>query len=301
MTGLAVLFALLSAATAAFSTSVQHQAAETAPSHVTGAWGLLLHLVRRPAWLIGQLIGVLGLVFHGLSLNNGPIALVQPIVISGIVLAVPLRAAISRRLPGLRELAAVVLAAVGLAVFLVVSSPSAGRPVGVGPLPLVMVLVFLALGAGAVTLARRVGDPTRRAFLLGTSAGVLFALVAVSLKMTLDRLSGTGPVSVLTAWPLYVLMASGIGGVLTNQLAYRSGRLSSSMPVLNVVDCLVALLFGYVLFHEVPRHGSAVLLTEALALAAMLTGLWTLARDAANELALDEVTAPIVAEHDERS
>jgi hypothetical protein len=67
--------------------------------------------------------------------------------------------------------------------------------------------------------------------------------------------------------------------VLCNQVAYRTARLSSSMPVLNVVDCLVALFFGYVVLDELPRHSPGALVAEALALAAMLTGLWILARD----------------------
>jgi hypothetical protein len=51
------------------------------------------------------------------------------------------------------------------------------------------------------------------------------------------------------------------------------------MPVLNVVDCLVALFFGYVVLGELPRHSPGALVAEVLALAAMLTGLWVLARD----------------------
>lgn len=285
MTGLAVAFALLSATTVAFSTSVQHQAAEAAPPSVTGTWGLLRHLARRPLWLMGQALGTVALVLHALALHYGPIALVQPIVISGIVLAVPVRAAISRKLPGGREVAAVLLAAAGLAVFLVVSDPSAGRRAGLGPLPLLMVLGCLAVALAAVSWAQRIADATSRAFLLGTAAGILFALVAVLLKMSLDEFAFRGTVGVVGTWPVYVLVVAGLGGVLTNQLAYRSARLSSSMPVLNVVDCLLALGFGYVVFHEVPRHGPGVVVVELLALGAMLTGLWVLARDAAAELA----------------
>lgn len=291
MNELAVGFALLSATAAAVSTSVQHQAAEGAPPEVTGAWGLLGHLVQRPIWLLGQAIGFVALIMHGLALSNGPIALVQPLVISGIVLAVPARAALSRRLPGRREVGAVALAAVGLAVFLIASAPAEGRGAGLGGLPLLLVLLGLGLSFAAIALARRVLDPTRRAFLLGASAGILFALVAVLLKMSLDRLAADGLVAMLTSWPPYGLVVAGVGGVLCNQFAYRSGRLSSSMPVLNVVDCLVALGFGYVVFHEVPRHTPVAATVEILALGAMLTGLWILARDAAAE---EQASLPVV-------
>jgi hypothetical protein len=292
MTALAVLFALLSATAAAISTSLQHQAAELAPSSVSGTWGLLRHLAQRPLWLVGQVCGVVTVVFHALALNFGPITLVQPLVVSGIVVAVPLRAGMERRLPGRREMAAVLLAAIGLAAFLAVSAPSAGHRSGFGPTPLVLISVCLAVGAAALTGARRVRDRTRRAFLLGSASGVFFALVAVLLKMLLDELPVVGVLGLLRTWPLYALLIAGLGGVLGNQLAYRSARLSSSMPVLNVVDVLLAVTFGYLLFHEVPRHSVGALVMEALALLAMLTGLWSLARNAAADLESGTVAPP---------
>ena len=281
VTGLAVAFAMLSALSVAFSTSIQHRAAGLAPEEVKGAWALLGHLARQPLWFLGQGLGTVALVWHALALRYGPIALVQPLVISGIVLAVPVRAAISRTLPGRQEMLAVLLAAAGLAVFLVASAPSEGRRAGLGPLPLLMVLGFLALAAAAAVASGRMSDPTRRAALLGVASGTLFALVAVTLKMSLEQVAAGGLAAVVRTWPLYVLVVAGVGGVLGNQFAYRSARLSSSMPVLNVVDCLLAIAFGYVVFHEVPRRSPSALALEAVALAAMLIGLWVLARDAA--------------------
>jgi hypothetical protein len=292
VTALAVIFALLSAAAAAISTSLQHQAAELAPSHVNGTWALLRHLARRPLWLLGQVCGVVTVAFHALALNFGPITLVQPLVVSGVVLAVPLRAGMERRLPGRREMAAVALAAAGLAVFLVVSAPSSGRRSGLGVTPLLVIGVCLAVAAAALVGARRVRDPTRRAFLLGGASGVFFALVAVLLKMLLDELPVIGPLGLLRTWPFYALLLAGFGGVLGNQLAYRSARLSSSMPVLNVVDVLLAVTFGYLLFQEVPRHSAGVLVLEGFALLAMLTGLWSLAKDAAADMEAGPAALP---------
>jgi hypothetical protein len=284
VTGLAVLFALLSATVAAMSTSLQHQAAELAPSDVRGVRALLGHLARRPLWLLGQVLGVGTVGFHALALNFGPITLVQPLVVSGVVMAVPLRAGMARRLPGAREMCALLVAAVGLAAFLVVSAPSAGHRSGLGTQPLVLITAFLAVGAVALTSARWVPDRTRRAFLLGTASGIFFALVAVLLKMSLNEFAADGLSGVLGTWPLYALLIAGLGGVLGNQLAYRSARLSSSMPVLNVVDVLLAVTLGYVLFHEVPRHSAGALVVEGFALLAMLAGLASLARDAATGL-----------------
>jgi drug/metabolite transporter (DMT)-like permease len=179
---------------------------------------------------------------------------------------------------------AVLLAAAGLGVFVVVSAPSAGREAGLGARPLVLILGCLAAAGVALAGAQRILHPTRRAFCLGTAAGIFFALVAVLLKISLDVAAADGATALLTTWPVYALAVAGLGGVMCNQLAYRSARLSSSMPVLNAVDCLVAVTFGYVLFHEVPRHSTVDVLLEAAALAALVSALWWLARDAASDM-----------------
>jgi hypothetical protein len=204
---------------------------------------------------------------------------VQPIVVSGIVWAVPARAAISRRLPSINELRAVVITAVGLAVFLVASNPSAGAPAGLGLGTLSLVLVGALVAVGANVAAARVhDDPRRRAFFLGVVGGVLFGLVAGLLKLSLQELNDNGWLGMLTTWPVYALLVAGAGGVLTNQRAYRTAALSASMPALNIVNGLTALTFGFTVFSEVPRHSPLFVLIEIGALACMAVGLWMLIR-----------------------
>jgi drug/metabolite transporter (DMT)-like permease len=275
---LATVLALLSAMTFAVSTSVQHQAAEGAPASARGPFRLVGYLLRRPTWLIGQVLAVVGFAMHAAALHYGPIALVQPIVISGIVFAVPMRAAISRRLPSRHEVQAVTLTAIGLAVFLVASDPSAGDKAALGAAPVTLTLLGVAVAAGAALAARLGRVPLRTAFFLGVASGVLFGLVAGLLKLTLQEFADGGVVRMLTVWPTWALVVVGAGGVLGNQLAYRAARLSASMPVLNIVDGLVALGFGYLVFAEVPRHSPLYLTVEVAALVCVGTGLWLLAR-----------------------
>lgn len=277
MTGLAATLALLSAATFAISTSVQHQAAEGAPDSARGLLGLLAYLVRRPPWLLGQLLATCAFVLHASALHAGPIAVVQPIVVSGIVWAVPARAALSRSLPSSAELWAVFVTAVGLAVFLVASNPSGGTSgaLDLGTTSLTALCVVAAVVAN-VLAARVHNNPRRKAFFLGVVGGVLFGLVAGLVKLTLQVVDDDGLQAMLSSWPLYALLLAGAGGVLTNQRAYRTAGLSASMPALNIVNGLTALVFGFTVFSEVPRHSPLFLLIEAAALVAMATGLWIL-------------------------
>ena len=198
MTWLAVLLALGSALTVGLSTSVQHRAAGEAPASITGGAGLIAHLARRRVWWFGQLLGFAALVFHALALASGPIALVQPIAIMGMVFAPPIRAAMShRRLPR-PEAQAVVAAFVGLVVFLLATAPrESDVTAGAGTLTMIAVV---ALTSGAlVTAAGRVPDLTVRAFLLGCAAGLLFGSVAVALKIAMHELSDHGVATTLSA------------------------------------------------------------------------------------------------------
>jgi hypothetical protein len=292
---LAVTLALMSAATFAISSSVQHQAAEKAPASAASVFALLGYLVRRPPWLVGQVLATCAFALHASALHAGPIAVVQPIVVSGIVWAVPARAAISRRLPSLTELRAVLVTALGLAVFLVASDPTEGTPAGLGAGTIALAAggVVAALAAN-VAAARVSDDPRRKAFVLGCVGGVLFGLVAGFMKLALQELNTGGVDAMLTAWPTYALLLVGAGGVLTNQRAYRTAGLSASMPALNIVNGLTSLVFGFTVFSEVPRHSPLFLVIEVGALACMAVGLWMLIRF---EEAHQRVTQPELA-HD---
>jgi drug/metabolite transporter (DMT)-like permease len=268
--------AFLSALSFAGSTSLQHMAAERAPLSASGP-RLVRHLVKRPLWLLGQALSATGLMLHATALHLGSIALVQPIVISGVVLAVPVRSALNRRWPWPRELLAVAITAVGLTAFLLASDPSTPTT---GPLeaPAMVICVLGAIVAAAAgIIARLVRDPADSAFWLGFASGALFGVVAGLIKGVLYVQTHGGWVAVLSSWMTWTLVGLGTIAMINNQHAYRRARLSASMPVLNVVDGVVALIFGFVAFHEVPRHTPFFVTIEVLAFATIAAGLFVVA------------------------
>lgn len=277
----ALLAALASALGFALATSLQHQAAGDAPESVKGAAGLLRHLLRSPVWLAGQALSFVSFCLHAFALHLGALAVVQPVVVSGIVLAVPIRAALTRHRPPLSELVAVVVAAVGLGAFLVAAGSMHGETGSLG----LTTVTLTVLGVAGAALVHLLADRTRsvplRAGLYGVVAGVLFGLVAGLVKLSLQRLAEDGVTGLLTGWPTWTLIALGLVGVAVNQQAYRVGALSASMPMLNVVNVLVAITFGVVVFDEVPAHTSTALVVQALSLLCIAIGLAGLSRHAA--------------------
>jgi drug/metabolite transporter (DMT)-like permease len=232
--------------------------------------------VTRPAWLLGISIGAVAFVLHAAALKLGAIALVQPIMITGVVLAVPVRTALDRALPSGRELRSVLITAVGLSAFLVMANPVPSTDPPDRNAALIGTLLCFGSAAVVSAIGARSQRPRSHAMLLGIAAGILFGLVAALIKLVVGELER--PVDVLTSWPLWALVGAGVTGMAINQRAYQLAPLSMSMPVLNIVDVLVAIGLGAWAFGEAPAHGTAALVIQAVALACMAVGLHQIAQ-----------------------
>lgn len=275
-----LLLAACSAAGFALSTSLQHRAAGQAPTEAAGTQRLLAHLAGRPWWVLGQVVAILSFALHALALQHGALTIVQPVVVSGIVLAVPVRAALERRLPSRGELGTVALTAAGLALFLVAARPGAGHFPTDPSSSVALTLAGAVTAAAATWWAGRCRTGERAALWFGVASGVLFGLVAGLVKLTtttLDHLSsqtpGSNELTFLGLWSTWAVLVVGLCGVAVNQRAYRAARLSASMPVLNIVDVLVALVFGVAVFGEAPSHTPLAVAGQLVALACVAVGL----------------------------
>src|SRR4051794_41476562 len=69
---------------------LQQSAAREAPREDALSWRLLVDLAHRPRWLLGIASDVVSFGFQALALSFGPLALVQPLSVTGLLFAVPL-------------------------------------------------------------------------------------------------------------------------------------------------------------------------------------------------------------------
>lgn len=271
------MIALASASGFAVSTSLQHHAASGVDGSA-GALRLLARLARTPLWLLASTLGLVSFALHAMALHLGTLALVQPLMLCGVVLAIPVRAAVNRRLPHRSDLLAATVTVLGLAVFLAATKLSAGNAVpdprrGAGAC-VAALTVFLLLNV--LASRRRLGH--LRATLLGASAGILFGLMAGLIKYVAHDLYLIGAPATLLTWRPWVLALIGLTAVATNQRAFQAGRLAASMPVLNVVNVLVAMVFGWLVFGEAPVQGPLSLALQLLSAGVMALGLVWIAR-----------------------
>ena len=124
--GLAVLFALLAALFLAIGIVVRQRATMDVPEEQGVSAMMFLTLMRRPLWWAGTGAAVAGFAFQALALAYGSLLLVQPILVSALLFALPLSARLAnRRVTRGEWLWALVLTA-ALAVFVLLAKTRAG-------------------------------------------------------------------------------------------------------------------------------------------------------------------------------
>ncbi len=274
MIGVVIPVALGAAVCFGWSTAAMHHDASTAPVDIRGPFALIRHLSHQWRWLTGMAASLAGLGLHAWALSLGSLAVVQPLVVTGLVAALLFRSALDRCWPSRAELGWGCVTAVGLAVFLVAAPPSTGTAAAAGG-PAAIIIIISAVTACLCWRAARHSRQSRAGLLLGLGTGINFGLTAGTLKAASAAHSLGG---LLTGWPLYTLIGLGACGMVANQVTYRRASLARSLPALNVANPVVALIFGLVAFHERPATGTVALLVEGGSLVIVLVGVFVLAR-----------------------
>lgn len=277
----AVLLALAAALSFAIATVMQHRGAADTARDGVGSTRMLGPLLRRPAWLIGQATAGLGFVLHGAALRGGLVVIVQPLLSSGLVLTLALGALVDRRhpgrpLPGRAQWTAAGVVAVGLALFATTARPTSGRASAPTALLAACVIASLLIAVAAHLWGRHPGA-THRATVFGVATGVGFAITGLLLK----ELVGLPPGSWATTWTTPALLLTGGVSVLMAQRAYQAGPLVESVPVMAVLEPVVASALAYPLYGERLAPGLLAHTAQTLGALMLVVGLVWLARRSA--------------------
>jgi len=283
----AVLLAFGAAIGYAAASVLQHREAEADQEQHDGGVRLVLRLARRPLWLAGLGCDGLAYVCQALALGLGTLLVVQPVITSGILFALPASAWWAGRRLGRGDYAWAAVLAVGLTVFLMLAGTEGGKDDAgtaawlwcaaiAGP---VLVVAFLAA-------IRSSG--TRRAVLFAFTCGALFGITAALTKASVVLVGDHG-LGALTHWQPYALAVMGVLGFVLNQRAFQAGSLTASLPTLTVVEPLVAALVGITMLDEtVSTHGVGAWIGIVVAAVAMIASTVQLSRSAARLDAIHE-------------
>ena len=123
----AVLLAFGAAIGYAAASVLQHREAEADQEEHDGGVRLVLRLARRPLWLAGLGFDGLAYVCQALALGVGALLVVQPVITSGILFALPASAWWTGRRLVRSDYAWAAVLAVGLTVFLMLAGTEGGK------------------------------------------------------------------------------------------------------------------------------------------------------------------------------
>jgi drug/metabolite transporter (DMT)-like permease len=263
----AIVAALLAAALFAVATAFQHRSAGLVIAGGSRG-GFVSRTLRHPLWIVGAAANLAGLGLHALALRDGPLTLVQPLLVIGVIFTLPLRQFLEHRRPRRAEIGWALALTLGLAVFLILATPADGLVQGADPAPMVFCAMAIALAISGCVVAGCRTTAATGATMLGTAAGLLYAVAAALLKETTNVITH-GAAALFTAWPCYALVAVGGSGLLLSQYAYRAGPLSASLPAITAVNPVVSVVIGVAVFDEPFRTAPGYLLGEVLGLALM--------------------------------
>jgi drug/metabolite transporter (DMT)-like permease len=158
---------------------------------------------------------------------------------------------------GRREWVPTVAMTAGLVALLICLAPRGGKPQVPASgwlLPGGVTLLLIV----ALTLAGRFRHEALRAALMGAGTGMAFGLSAALMKATTGAVAAGGILGALEAWQTYGAVAFGIAGTWLYQAAVHAGPLVASQPGITLLDPVVAILLGWLVFGEQFRSGGFI-------------------------------------------
>jgi drug/metabolite transporter (DMT)-like permease len=243
-----VVLALVAALLFGVGTVLQQRAAMQVPDEEAMKAGLLVRLAKQPIWLAGIAADALGFVGQAVALAIGRIVVVQPLLATAVVFALPLGARLDKRRLTRREIVGAAAVVGGVASFVVVANPTGGVDNPELSVWIVSGAVCLAL-TGLLVVLSRGRPPGLKASLLGSAAGILFALSAVLTKAVADQL-GDGILDIFTHWQVYALVAVGWVGMTLSSAALQTGALAPAAATQMSLDPVVSVALGVFAFDE---------------------------------------------------
>jgi drug/metabolite transporter (DMT)-like permease len=227
-----------------------HEVTDEPVSHVQ----LFMRLLRDGQWWLGSLVSAVGFGLQTGALGFGSVLLVQALLVTSLLFALPISARLSHRRVTRWEWTWAALLAAAVAVIVVVGNPTAGHS-------------RASLETWTAVIA----------VLLAVVSGALWGLFAVLTKGVVDRLDD-GLWALLRTPELYAWALVAIAGTAWQQSSFRAGALTASLPTMTVTEPVVGSVLGIVVLGETLRPGDAGWLTLFVAVAVMVVATAALAR-----------------------
>ena len=240
--------ALIAAFLFALAATLQQKGALNLPTISLADPKSLARLAGQTMWLLGTVALLTGYLFQAAALDRGRLAIIQPLLVTTVIFALPLGYFLTSQHVGRREIVGALVIIAGLGLFTYFGDPAGGNENASNAQWAVAIAVLGGVSAFLLTFGSR-GGLSMKAAVYGTVSGILFGLSAALTKPTLDYLHesiGT----MLSHWQCYALAAAGILGFVLQQVSLGTGRLAPSVATVSVANPVVGILIGILLLDE---------------------------------------------------
>jgi len=278
-TGIAAALALAAALMIGVGDVVQQRSAQQVTDKPVGTLSLFRRLLRDRRWWAGSLVAGAGFGLQAAALGLGSVVLVQALLVTSLLFAMLISAAVSRRgITGPQAIWAVLLVA-AVAVVVTVGDPQEGTPRGSLQ---TWTIVAAVMGPALVlcVLGARKASPAVGALLLGLMSGSLWGLFSVLTKGVVDQLDRGIP-ALLRLPELYVWLVVAVAATAWEQSAFRAGPLTASLPAVNVAEPIVGSILGVTVLGETLKTNHVGVFALAVSVAVMIAATVALAHSQA--------------------
>lgn len=281
--GVAALLALGAALFIAIGDVMHQRQAHEVTDEPVGHLELFLRLLRDRRWWLGSGVSAVGFVLQAAALGLGSVLLVQALLVTSLLFALPINAHQRRRRLTRAEWIWAVLLAASVILIVTVGNPTAGHSRASPATWAVVTGVLGTVLVVCVVAANAVGGPVS-AVLLAVVSGTLWGVFAVLTKGVVHLLAdGVGPL--LRSPELYAWAAVAVAGTAWQQSSFRAGALTAALPAMAITEPLVASVLGVVVLGETLRPGDAGWVVLVLAIVAVVASVVGLARTEAADAA----------------
>jgi drug/metabolite transporter (DMT)-like permease len=278
---IAVPAAVVGAASFGLASAMQQRATKQVPTATAMDPRLLWNLVRQPTWVLGVGTVVVGFSLQVVALAFGPLVLVQPLLVTGVLFGTVFSAMLARRRLDRQILLGASACVVGLAAFLTLARPTGASSgmVGLSGLaPLAVLLSLIIVGCLVVAVGSRFSGSVHVAA-LALATGVLYGVTAGLMKVVTSQLRAGGLPEVFGHPAIYVICLLGPMGFLLSQNTFQQGVLiAPALAIITIVDPLVGYAIGLSWLGEEVTTSVPILVGEAMAAAVVVAGIALLAR-----------------------
>ncbi len=265
---------------------IQQYRASSEPDSLNLHPNLIVKLAKQPVWLLGIVASIAGFGFQAVALWKGSLTTVQPLLVLGLVFAIPLsKATIYKKLPNVREWLATFLVTGGIVWFLIVAKAKGGNPTA-STKDWISTIFIVFLIAIFIIFLSRFQNPAGRSIMQATAAGIVNGLAAAFTKGVAHNVGilfqgKHSYVFIVThaifEWQLFALLIDYFLVLLLVQSAFQGIQIGWSLPALTVANPFASLTIGIVAFHESIGLNALSIGLEIIGIVTMLIGMIVLA------------------------